>query len=121
VPPIAFTPRRTSAIICRGRTIENELWRLGEVDGKFALLGEVDGDEKAYERGDRESFGVREEMDMDALTGEGIEGSSCSLPVPGSSAHVVDGIRGPKEVHDICGDEECVNGRAEIEGAMARR
>lgn len=81
-------------------------------------FGEVDGDEKICERGDREPSRVRERMETDAEEGTG-EGS-CSLSAISPSVHVDEGVRDDGRVHEIGADGERVKGRAEIEEAIAR-
>lgn len=83
-------------------------------------FGEVDGDEKICDRGDREPSRVRERMETDALTEEGTGEGSCSLSAISPSVHVDEGVRDDGRVHETGADGERVRGRAEIEEAVAR-
>lgn len=70
---------------------------------------------------DREPFGVCKEVDTGVQVEEGIVGGGCfasaSAPIP--SAQVNEGIE-MEGAHVVCGDRGRLQGRAEIEAAVAR-
>jgi hypothetical protein len=99
-------------MICRGRANDNELWRL--LCEEVEMFGEVDGEEGT--KNERVTLCDREGMDTGTLA-EGTGSSGC--PAPSPSVHIDEGIEREEE-HKVCGDGEQVQGRAEMEGAVAR-